>query len=43
MKVRFLKIAEQELGDAVTWYNQQADGLGQDFLDESIPPAKPVA
>jgi toxin ParE2 len=34
MKVRFLKIAEQELGDAVTWYNQQADGLGRDFLDE---------
>ncbi|MGA3086782.1 MAG: hypothetical protein ABSE95_18680 [Thermodesulfobacteriota bacterium] len=34
MKVRFLKLADQELTDAVTWYDQQADGLGRDFLDE---------
>jgi plasmid stabilization system protein ParE len=34
MKVRFLKLAEQELADAVTWYDQQTDGLGRDFLDE---------
>jgi hypothetical protein len=26
--------AQQELDDAVTWYNQQADGQGKDFLDE---------
>jgi len=34
MKVRFLSLAQQELDDAVTWYNQQTDGLGRDFLDE---------
>jgi plasmid stabilization system protein ParE len=34
MKIRFLKLAEQELDDAVIWYNQQADGLGIDFLDD---------
>jgi len=34
MKIRFLSLAYQELDDAVAWYNQQADGLGQDFLDE---------
>jgi plasmid stabilization system protein ParE len=34
MKVRFLAIAEEELADAYGWYNQQADGLGRDFLDE---------
>ena len=32
MKVRFLKLAEQELTDAVTWYNQQADSWGEIFL-----------
>lgn len=34
MKVRFLAIAQQELDDAVAWYNEQADGLGKEFLDE---------
>ncbi len=34
MKVRFLKLAQQELDDAVAWYNEQASGLGYDFLDE---------
>jgi len=34
MKVRFLRLADQEIADAVTWYNQQADGLGRDFLDD---------
>jgi plasmid stabilization system protein ParE len=34
MKVRFLSIAEQELDDAVAWYNSQAVGLGTEFLDE---------
>jgi plasmid stabilization system protein ParE len=34
MNVRFLSLAYQELDDAVSWYNQQADGLGQEFLDE---------
>ncbi|HEY7217894.1 MAG TPA: type II toxin-antitoxin system RelE/ParE family toxin [Candidatus Binatia bacterium] len=34
MKVRFLTFAQQELDDAVLWYNRQAEGLGQEFLDE---------
>jgi plasmid stabilization system protein ParE len=34
MKIRFLSPARQELDDAVIWYNEQADGLGQEFLDE---------
>src|SRR5664280_264014 len=34
MKIHFLTIAQQELNDAVDWYNEQADGLGNEFLDE---------
>ena len=34
MKVRFLKPAQSELDDAVAWYNEQAAGLGVEFLDE---------
>ena len=34
MNVRFLSPAQQELDDAVAWYDQQADGLGKEFLDE---------
>lgn len=34
MKVRFLSFAQQELDDAVSWYNAQAAGLGLEFLDE---------
>ena len=34
MKLRFLILAQQELDDAVAWYNEQAAGLGQEFLDE---------
>jgi plasmid stabilization system protein ParE len=34
MKVRFLTLAQRELDDAVAWYNEQADGLGKEFLDE---------
>jgi plasmid stabilization system protein ParE len=34
MKVRFLSPAQQELDDAVAWYDEQADGLGSEFLDE---------
>lgn len=34
MKVSFLALAQQELDDAVAWYNKQATGLGQEFLDE---------
>jgi len=34
MKVRFLTLAQQELDDAVAWYNEQAASLGYEFLDE---------
>ena len=34
MKIRFLKLAQQELNDAVAWYDRQMEGLGQEFLDE---------
>lgn len=34
MNVRFLAPAQRELDDAVSWYNRQAAGLGQEFLDE---------
>ena len=34
MKVRFLSLAEQEVHDAVVWYNEQSENLGRDFLDE---------
>ena len=34
MKVHFLTLAQQELDNAVVWYNQQTEGLGQEFLDE---------
>jgi plasmid stabilization system protein ParE len=34
MKIHFLSIAQKELNDAVNWYNEQADGLGNEFLDE---------
>lgn len=35
MKVRFLAVAQNELDDAVDWYNDQAAGLGREFLDEA--------
>ena len=34
MNVRFLGLAQRELDDAVAWYNEQAAGSGQEFLDE---------
>ena len=34
MKLRFLTLAQRELDDAVAWYNEQAAGSGQEFLDE---------
>lgn len=34
MKIHFLSIAQKELNDAVDWYNEQSDGLGNEFLDE---------
>ena len=34
MNVRFLTLAQQEVDDAVAWYDGQAARLGQEFLDE---------
>ena len=34
MTLRVLALAQQELDDAVEWYNGQATGLGQEFLDD---------
>lgn len=34
MKVSFLTLAQREVDDAVAWYNEQAAGLGPEFLDE---------
>ncbi len=34
MKVRFLSIAQEELDEAVTWYNNLSEKSGQEFLDE---------
>ena len=34
MKIVFLPPAQNELDDAVAWYNRQAIGLGREFLDE---------
>ena len=34
MKIHFLTIAHKEINDAVDWYNEQSDGLGNEFLDE---------
>lgn len=34
MKVRFLALAQKELDDAVSWYNEQSEDLGKEFLDE---------
>jgi plasmid stabilization system protein ParE len=34
MNVRFLSLANQEVADAVQWYDQKSEGLGREFLDE---------
>jgi toxin ParE2 len=34
MKIRFLTLAQREVDDAVIWYEQQGQGLSQDFLDQ---------
>jgi hypothetical protein len=34
MKIRFLSLANQEIDDAVRWYEEQVEGLSRDFLDE---------
>jgi toxin ParE1/3/4 len=34
MNVRFLSLANQEVADTVQWYDEKAEGLGREFLDE---------
>lgn len=34
MEIRFIKAAQAELDDAVTWYESQLHGLGIKFLDD---------
>ncbi len=34
MRIRFLNLPDQEVDDAVRWYEEQAEGLSRDFLDE---------
>jgi plasmid stabilization system protein ParE len=34
MRIRFLEAAQQEVDDAVAWYDEREEELGRDFLDE---------
>lgn len=34
MNIRFLSLADQEVADAVRWYDEKEEGLSRDFLDE---------
>ena len=34
MKIRFSKLAQLEIDDAVTWYDSQSQDLGTRFLDD---------
>jgi plasmid stabilization system protein ParE len=34
MRYRLLSLADRELAEAAQWYETQAAGLGQEFLDE---------
>lgn len=34
MNIRFLTLAQQEVDDAVFWYNNQTENVGLEFLDE---------
>ena len=36
MKVRFLEVAQQELDEAVAYYNAEVAGLGEAFLLEAL-------
>ena len=34
MRIRFLEAAQQEVDDAVAWYDEREEDLGREFLDE---------
>lgn len=36
MQIRLLEVAQQELDEAVTYYNSEQAGLGADFLVEFL-------
>lgn len=36
MKIRFLEVAQQELDEAVAYYNAEVAGLGEAFLLEAL-------
>ncbi|MGD8784577.1 MAG: type II toxin-antitoxin system RelE/ParE family toxin [Thioalkalispiraceae bacterium] len=36
MKIKFLDVAQQELDEAIEYFNNEAAGLGQDFLAEVL-------
>ena len=33
MNIRFLSLTEQEIDEAVAWFDEQVEGKGTDFLD----------
>ena len=34
MQIRFTSVAENEFQEAIAWYNQQSEGLGDEFSAE---------
>ena len=42
-EVRLRPEAEQDLSDAATWYEEQRQGLGHEFLDEALTMLSTVA
>ncbi|MGH9874507.1 MAG: type II toxin-antitoxin system RelE/ParE family toxin [Pyrinomonadaceae bacterium] len=34
MDIRFLTLAQEEVDEAVVWFDENANGKGRDFLDE---------
>lgn|SRR5690625_95865 len=43
LPVRLRSEAEQDIEDAARWYEQQREGLGQEFIDEVLRSLKAVA
>lgn len=43
MNIRLLEVAQQELDEAITWYAEQAPGLGDAFLVEALKTLKLVS
>jgi len=36
MTIRFLDVAQQELDEAINYFNIESPGLGDDFLQETL-------